>query len=227
MIRFDTALEVNAHLELAEAGLMPSIPHALACKRTPDEHCSWVLRPEGVGDVMRTATTLRERGSAYCLLLGFPTQPVNTDTADLNDWAALAEKRVNFPVRRLQDNKKFPCGDSPCCNCHKQTQKREAQAEFKGAFERYQGYLQTMKRQYPTLDDRQVTLLTLWATAESERYPGCKITEKELGKHFGRTDRTIRRWLDEVANDYPGIYNRFEWMRNERLQKTGAYEVRG
>ena len=227
MIRFDTSLDVNTHLALAEAEQMPNMPHELACNRTPDESVSWVLKPEGVGDVMRTVTTLCERGSTYCLLLGFPTRPVNTDTADLNDWASLAEKRVNFPVRRLQHNKKYPCGDSPCCNCHQQTQKREEQAAFRNAFDRHQAYLQAMKERYPTLTERQMNLLTLWATAESETHPGCKITERELGKHFGRKDRTIRRWLGELKEDCFDVYRYFEQMRNERLQKTGAYEVRG
>lgn len=205
----------------------PPLPCACACPQTPDGWESWVLRPMDRLDVLRAANRMRASEDVHCMVLDLPSQPGMITRRDLRAWAEEGTRLSGrVVVLRSPKSERFACGEKACCRCHGPTVSREQHAAFREAFGRDQSFVQALIQRYPMLTDKQVRFLNLWATAESAKRAGSKITDVELAKHFKKDKRTILRWRLQLSETYPEVFRFFERMRNERVQRTGAYEVR-
>lgn len=220
--------EVFPYMLSASKGVAmpPPQPQACACPQTPDGLQTWVLRPMDRVDVLRSANRMRVSEEVHCMVLALPNEAGLMTQRDLRAWAEEAAQRSGRVVTLQTQKGRFPCGEKACCRCHKATREREQQAAFSDAFGRDEAFIQTLAQRFPSVDEEKMRFLRAWALEENPKQPGTKITMVALAKQFKVTTRTLERWLDDLRENVPELVAHFEHMREQRVRKTGAYEVR-
>ncbi|MBQ9694088.1 MAG: hypothetical protein IJV69_04955 [Kiritimatiellae bacterium] len=200
--------------------------HPCTCARTPDDRQTWVLRPEDLIDVLRTANRLWQGGQTQCLLLDLPENPVNLTPCDLRQWAETVAKRVDFPVIRCVEGERFPCGKKAYCEHHAASIARETQAQFTECLERKQTLDGAIGVAFSALSERNQQIVRQWAVEEDPKKSGRAITLATLGKRFKLSSRQIQRILEKAEDVNKHVFQQLEMNRKVRFRRTGAYEVR-
>jgi hypothetical protein len=146
--------------------------------------------------------------------------------SDLMHWGKFLEQKIHYPVCQSVKGKRFPCGEKAHCEAHRESIERRADNELAQAIERNKLFLSQLHERYPEIEKAKMECYLMWANSDQASKSGTPIQLNTLGKHFKRTPKTIKRWLDELKNGYPKLYNELNRMRTTRLHKTGSYEVR-
>ncbi len=197
----------------------------LQCPYLGEREVAFTLKPQRYRDWRRDLITLAPQ-RPRCVLFALPDPCENLTLADLRAWVREAQQRYgDIPIFLQQVDEELPCGHKAAClNCH-QAAARLLQEQMIDWAEREYLTEERIRDKFPTLSERARSVLACWGLHHSAHRKGA-ITEGEIAKRFGITDRTVQRYLQKARELEPRLMAQLEDIRSARLHKTGTYIVR-
>jgi len=198
------------------------------CAAAPEGEGPRLLRPQSRAELLHWAGTLAGDASARCLVLAAPPLPeaCRPTPEELRGWAAEAERRFGRPAALCAAGR-YPCGETPCCARHAAALRREASQRLEGMAFRADSLAAALRAAFPGLKEAKVSLLHAWAhLSEPGRVPEHPVLQQTLARRFRRSVRWVQRALQEAEEADPALFARLKRIRERRLRRTGAWEVR-